>query len=188
MGTDGSYNTSLERFVRVLQELGAARGIAVLREEILPSNPRAPVSPSLVVAFIHASVMAFATSTVSGTLSAIRAFCLARSNGRDVGPTGGWVVRRAMQALRRQHAGTTRGAARAAFAMPLPVLELLQRQLLCAAAAALAAGHIALAYRIARDLVFYVIAFVAVLRKSETLFCYSQISQRAAVGGTGTQG
>ena len=166
-GTDTTYTSSRRRFVRVIQDFGLQSGVHIPEAEIFPSAPGKPVPRNFVLGFIAAAAFHFATGKIEGTLTAVRHWHLEKGRGKLPSPTDGFDVRHTMDGVRASHAGTTFGVQKAALAICPGVLQFLVDVGDYMVERALARQDFRLAYGYARDLVWYVISFLACLRREE---------------------
>ena len=168
-GTYTTYATALRRFVDMVQRAAVRKGRTVTRERLLPPGPTDATEEEAVLAFLGECTHVYSTASVEGTLAALTRWHRAKSGGTLTGPAASFRVKEAMSALRRVHRGTQRGHQRPVVAMPAALVRLLHGAAEAMAADAGRRGALHEAYAHSRDALYYVLAFLACLRKSEAV-------------------
>ena len=181
-GTGATYCASVRRFVCEVQEAPGGEGLSW--DDIIPAEPDEQVREDDVLVFIAESVHKYATSTVEGTLAAITDLHKRRSGGKASGPCGSYRVRQAMRGLRHRHRATVKGSAQAAFAMPPALVREVIKAALCMAKEARKRGDHRREYGHTRDALWYAVAYMACLRKSEAIRVHGSDFSAGVVAGT----
>jgi integrase len=183
-GTVITYAASLRRFVALVQRSARRKGNTLSFADILPPGECAEVNEGAVLAFIGEAVEEYATATVEGTLAALTRWHKVKSWGAVSGPAGRFRVKEMMAALRRKHRGKVQGQQRAAYAMPVALVHVVVAEAMRAAVAAEKAGDLPMAYAHSRDALFYLVAFLGCLRKSEAIRLEGSDFTPGAIKGT----
>ena len=169
-GTATTYDSSVSMVIKVIQKgIYRRSGKHVPDHVIMPLEPMVPMPVEFILSFLGEAVALYKTNTIEGKLSAIAAFHRDKSENRLRSPTWEYRVTNAMAGIRRIQGGTAKGVARAAFALPLEVVDLIVDTASEMAAEALEKGDLRQAHGHARDALWYTITFLATLRKKETV-------------------
>ncbi|XRB10868.1 hypothetical protein RI054_01g06820 [Pseudoscourfieldia marina] len=174
--TTQAHGTAIRRFVRVMHAEGVCNATEQLPSHAAgPGAPAASTSLASIVGFIAAAsqpsadgTFPFAAKTIGDTVSALRSFhvsCGVAPAFPAKHPRIAAVLAGAKK-LQRGHESSRRGAA---FAVTPDHLRLILLVCIQRRQAALARNRIDLAYGASRDALFYALAYVACLRKSEAI-------------------
>ncbi|GHP03450.1 hypothetical protein PPROV_000220500 [Pycnococcus provasolii] len=174
--TTQAHGTAIRRFVRVMHAEGVRNATEQLPSHAAgPGAPAASTSLASIVGFIAAAsqpsadgTFPFAAKTIADTVSALRSFhlsCGVAPAFPAKHPRIAAVLAGAKK-LQRGHDSSRRGAA---FAVTPDHLRIILLVCIQRRQAALARNRVDLAYGASRDALFYALAYVACLRKSEAI-------------------
>ena len=166
-GTFATYAAARRRFVDVVQRVAARGGVPLPEDVILPPAPGVAVPVLFVQSFLGDAAFSYSTGTIEGTLCALKHWHEIKGRGTLASPTDDFNVRRTMDGIRRAHGGTVWGTPQPAKAIRPAMLHLLIEVADDMGDAALRRGDFRRAYGHARDAAWYLLTFLACLRREE---------------------
>ena len=184
-GTAVTYDSSVKSVIKLIQQgIQRRSGQWVPEHIIMPKSPKIPMPVEFILSYLGDAVAVYKTQTIAGHLSAVANLHNVKSRGQLPSPTHDWRVVKAMEGLRRVQGGTDKGVIRAAFALPIEVVEMLVDTATEMAHRAVCSSDLRQAYGHARDALWYTLTFLATLRKKETVQLRTEDITAGAVADT----
>ena len=184
-GTETTYDCSVRTVIRLIKRAVFNKtGREVAASAIMPREANVAMPLPYLLCYLGEAVHSYSTQSIRGHLSAIGRWHIVKSHGQLISTHKSWIVTEVMASIARVHGGTSKGSPKAAFALPVEVVEQVILTAEEMARAALLKGDLRQAYGHARDALWYTVTFIACLRKQESVRLRRHNFTEGVVAGT----